>query len=138
MSPKEECEILFDKLLSIAEDQLKKHGEFYPFGAVLDMDGTKAITAFKDDKDFPDCTYVLNQIIRGHKQQAEAGKIKASGIVWNAGGVSENGKKFDSIAVSLEHKDNYSVVVGRKYKIGLFKRVTFGEIFAIEGHHDVF
>ena len=39
MTPKEECEELLNALLPFAANQLKKHGEFYPFGAVLTNDG---------------------------------------------------------------------------------------------------
>ena len=66
------------------------------------------------------------------------GKIKASGIVWNSSVVTEGGKPADAIIVSLEHVDNYSVIVGEPYKIGLFKKVVFGELFAMEGQHNIF
>ena len=35
MIPKEECEELLNALLPFAVNQLKKYGEFYPFGAVM-------------------------------------------------------------------------------------------------------
>ena len=35
MTPKEQCEILLDKILPFAEKQMKKYREFYPFAAVL-------------------------------------------------------------------------------------------------------
>ena len=35
MMPKEECEELLNALLPFAVNQLKKYGEFYPFGAVM-------------------------------------------------------------------------------------------------------
>ena len=38
MTPKEQCEVLLDKLLPFAEDQMKKYREFYPFAAVILMD----------------------------------------------------------------------------------------------------
>ena len=47
-------------------------------------------------------------------------------------------KNFDVIVVSLEHRDGYSVTVGRPYKLGLFKKVSFGELFVMEGKHDIF
>ena len=33
---------------------------------------------------------------------------------------------------------NYSVIVGEPYKVGLFKKVTFGNLLAMEGKHDIF
>lgn len=138
MYQKSECEDLMKMLLPFAEDQLKKFGEFYPFGAVLLKDGTIEKTATYDGNEFPQSAEVIQSLIQVHKALAYQGKIKASGIVWNASVKDANGKKTDSIIISLEHKDNYSVIVGEPYKIGLFKKVKFGDLYALEGNHNVF
>ena len=135
MTPKEQCEVLLDKLLPFAEEQMKKHREFYPFAAVILTDDAVELTGSYDGGESKD---VINDLIQIHKQLAHDGKIKASGIVWNASVTSADGKPSDAIIVSLEHKDDYSVIVGEPYKIGLFKKVTFGSLFAIEGKHDIF
>ena len=49
-----------------------------------------------------------------------------------------NGNQSDAIIVSLEHREGYSVIVGLPYKIGLFKKIKFGELFAQSGKNDVF
>ena len=138
MTPKEQCEELMSKLLPFAEDQLKKHREFYPFGAVMLMDGSVEFTDHFDGNEHPNSKDVIEKLNQIHKELASEGNIKASGIVWNAGVTSPDGKPLDAIIVSLEHKDDYSVVVGVPYKIGLFKKITFGSIFAMEGKHDIF
>lgn len=138
MYQKNECEALLDKLLPFAEEQLKKYGEYYPFGAVLLNDGTVELTATYDGNEHPESTEEIRSLIEIHKTLAKEGKIKASGIVWNASVKNQNGTETDSIIGSFEHKDNYSVIVGEPYKIGLFKKVKFGEIFALEGKHDIF
>lgn len=138
MTPKEQCEILLDKLLPFAEQQMKKHREFYPFAAVLLMDDSVELTASYDGNEHPEPKAVLEDLKQIHKQLAVDGKIKASGIVWNAGVTLEDGKPTDAIIASLEHKDDYSVIVGTPYKIGLFKKVTFGNLFAMQGKHDIF
>jgi len=138
MTPKEQCEILLDKLLPFAEEQMKKYREFYPFAAVMLMDDSVEITETYDGNEHPESKDVLETLKQIHKQLSSEGKIKASGIVWNASVASANGKPSDAIIVSLEHKDNYSVIVGEPYKIGLFKKVAFGNLFAMEGKHDIF
>lgn len=138
MTPKEQCEILLDELLPFAESQLKKHREFFPFAAVMLMDDSVAVTGYYDGNEHPESKDVIEGLIQSHKQMVSEGKIKASGIVWNAGITSEDGKPSDAIIVSLEHKDDYSVIVGEPYKFGLFKKVTFGNLFAMEGKHDIF
>ena len=138
MTPKEQCEVLLDALIPFAENQMKKYREFYPFAAVLLMDDTVEITGSYDGNEYPDSKDVLKDLIQIHKQLASEGKIKASGIAWNSSVVSADGKPYDAIIVSLEHKDDYSVIVGEPYKIGLFKKVTFDSLFAMEGKHDIF
>ena len=149
MTPKEQCEVLLDKLLPFAENQMKKYREFYPFAAVILMDDTVELTGSFDGNEHPESKDVINDhwssvcitpndLIQIHKQLASEGKIKASGIAWNASVASADGKPTDAIIVSLEHKDDYSVIVGEPYKVGLFKKVNFGNLFAMEGKHDIF
>lgn len=138
MLPKEECEVLLDALLPAAENLLSKNKEFYPIGAVLTADSSPTFTAVDSDNEFPDSQSIINALISSHKQMAEKNEIKASGIAWNAAISDETGKQSDAIIVSLEHKDGYSVIVGLPYKIGLFKKVKFGELFAQDGNNDIF
>ena len=138
MTPKEQCEVLLDKLLPFAEEQMKKHREFYPFAAVMLTDDSIELTGSYDGNEYPESKDVLETLKQIHKQLASEDKIKVSGLVWNASVASADGKPYDAIIVSLEHKDNYSVIVGEPYKIGLFKKVTFCNLFALEGKHDIF
>ena len=138
MTPKEQCEILLDQLIQFAEGQLKKHGEFYPFAAVMLTDDSVAVTGYYDGNEHPESKDVIEGLIQSHKQMNEKGEIKASGIAWNAAVTSPEGKPSDAIVVSLEHKDGYSVIVGEPYKIGFFKKVTFGNLFAMKGKNDIF
>lgn len=137
MTPKEQCEGLLDVLLSASENLLRKNGEFYPIGAVLTNDVVATLTAVQSDNEFPDSKCVIRDLISSHKQMAQKNEIIASGIAWN-GTASSDGNSSDAIIVSLEHKDGYSVVVGLPYKIGLFKKIKFGELFAQSGNSDVF
>ncbi len=138
MTPKEQCEMILDKLLPFAEEQMKKHREFYPFAAVMLMDDSIELTSVYDGNKHPESKDVLEALKQTHKQLASDGKIKASGIVWNASVASADGKPSDAIIVSLEHKDAYSVIVGEPYRISLFKKVSFGNLFALAGKHDIF
>lgn len=137
MTPKEECEVLLEALLSASENLLKKNGEFYPIGAILTNDNATTFTAVDSDNEFPDSQSIISDLISSHKHMAQKEEIKASGVAWN-GTFSSNGKPSDAIIVSLEHKEGYSVIVGLPYKIGLFKKVKFGELFAQKGNSDVF
>lgn len=137
MTPKEECEILLNSILPAAETMLEKNKGFCPFGAVLKGDDTVAMTSVFDGKEFPDSDEAIRDLIASHQKAAQQGGIKASGIVWNGSVISE-GKTADAIIASLEHKTGYSVVVGRTYKVGMFRKIKFGDLFAHPGKHDVF
>ena len=137
MTPKEECEVLLESLLSVSETLLKKNGEFYPIGAVLTNENTITFTSVQSDNEFPNPQNIIDNLISSHKQMVQKEEIKASGIAWNST-ASSNGKSFDAIIVSLEHKEDYSVIVGLPYKIGLFKKVKLGELFAQNGNNDIF
>ena len=139
MTPKEECEELLGFLMTFAENQLKKRGGFYPFGAVLQTDGTIAATAYQDEEtEFPESTDVIRSLTRAHREEAEKGKIKASGIAWDAGITTADGRKTDAVTVSLEHADHYAVVVSVPYRRGLLGRLTFGAMLAEKGMHEIF
>lgn len=86
----------------------------------------------------PNQRLLSESLARGARAEVSEGKIKASGIVWNASVTSPDGKPCDAVIVSLEHKEGYSVSVGRPYKIGLFKKVKFVDLLAMEGKHDIF
>jgi len=39
MTPKAECEVLMKEVLAFAERMLRDHGEFHPFGGIIQRDG---------------------------------------------------------------------------------------------------
>ena len=141
---KDDCEFLAGVLLPIAEKHIRKDGEFYPFGAVLLNNNSVEMTDSYDGNDYPESKQVVESLIGIHKQFAKEGKIKASGIVWNSSVKDSNNQSTDAIIVSLEHKDNYSVVVAEPYKtrgiskIRILKIVKFDNLRAFEGKHDIF
>ena len=102
------------------------------------MDGSVEFTNHFDGNEHPNSKDVIEKLNQIHKELASEGNIKANGIVWNAAIADEKGKPSDAIIVSLEHKDAYSVIVGEPYKIGLFKKITFGNLFAMEGKNNIF
>lgn len=138
MTPKEECEVLLDKLLSVTKYLLKKNGEFHPVGAVLTHDSAPAFTAVQSYNESPDPKSVIEDLIHAHRRLSEKVGILASGIAWNAAESTPDGGKSDAIVISLEHKDDYTAIVALPYKIGLFRKIKFGEMFAVKGNHDVF
>ncbi len=69
---------------------------------------------------------------------AHKNEYKATAVVYDVRVVlPSNEEKSDAIAVSLNHRDGYSVVVLFPYKIDAAKLV-WGKIFAHKGEADIF
>jgi len=137
-SPKSECESLMTAALPFAEQMLSKYGEFFPYGQALSTEGKVVSVAAFDGREQPPSADVISLIKQGFVQEAKAGKYKATALVYDVRVISpSSGEKTDAIAVSLNHRDNYSVVVYFAYKIKDGK-YTPGEVFAQQGEADVF
>lgn len=137
MSPKEECEALMNELITVGINLLKKQGEFYPYAAVMNIDGTTKFVEYYDGNEFPESEALINNLRETCKQFACDKEIKASGIVWNTSVSLPSGKE-DAILVSLEHKDDYCVKVALPYKLGFFRKVKTGNLLALEGDNEIF
>jgi hypothetical protein len=136
--PKAECELLMNAVLPFAEKMLKKDGEFFPYGGVLKSTETIASLAGYDGRERPPSTDVINLLKKGFVDGAKSGEYRATALVYEVRVVvPSSGKKSDAIAVSLNHRANYSVIVYYPYE--LKKGVlTYGEVFAQKGEFDIF
>ena len=138
MIQKQQCEQLLDVLLPFIEVSLKKNGKFDPVGAVMTIDYEKSITALELDEKTINPQDVIDELVDMHQEMANDNEILASGIAYTSGIQDPEHKYSLAIIVSLEHINNYSVVVGVPYKVGLFKKVQFGQMFAMEGNQNIF
>jgi hypothetical protein len=73
----------------------------------------------------------------GFIEAAKQRQFKATAIVYEIRTTLPAGVKSDAIAVSLNHRDDYSVVVIFPYKINTGE-VEFGSTFAQKGEADIF
>jgi hypothetical protein len=137
-SPKADCETLMNKVLPFAEQMLKEHGEFVPYGGALKNTGEIASIAGYDGRERPPLIDVIKLLKQGFVAGAKSGDFKATALVYDVRVVvPSSGKKSDAIAVSLNHRSNYSVVVYYPYE--LKKGVlTYGGVFAQKGESDIF
>lgn len=137
-NPKAECEKLMQEALPFAESHLRKHGEFFPYGQALDTKGTVIYVAAYDGREQPPSADLIRLLKQGFVKGAKEGKYKATAIVYDVRVLlPSTGVKSDAIAVALDHRDKYSVVVFFAYEIKNGK-LAMGEVFANEGKFDVF
>ena len=139
MTPREECEILLDALLSTAERLLRKNGEFYPIGATLTAEDEVSFSAASyDDDDYPESQRVMNDLILSHRELAAQQHIKASGIAFNAAVAAPDGAESAAILITLEHASGYAVMVGAPDAADDSGEITLGELFAQRSPQRVF
>ena len=134
----EDCEALLNDVLPVAEGFLTQHGEFYPFGAVMKPDGEIIRMAGNDEREQPLAADIVQTLKAGFAQGAEAGAYKATALVTNVRVVAPfSTQESDAIAISLNHVDDYSVIVVLPYEIKDGKLIT-GELFTLDGEADIF
>ncbi len=136
--PKVDCEVLMNSVIPFAEQMLSSHGEFLPFGGAMRSSGELVSVAGYDGDERPQSSDVIRLIKEGFIEAARQGQFKATALVYDVRTVvPSTGNKSDAIAVSLNHRDSYSIVVIFPYKIDNGK-LTVGDAFAQKGEADIF
>lgn len=136
--PKADCEALLNSALPFAKQMLDRFGEFYPYGATMRVDGQIACVVGQDGAEHPPSAEVIKLLKAAFIGGAKRGEIKASALIYDVRvTLPESDKKSDAIAVALNHRDGYSVIVLFPYSIENGKAVI-GAAFAQKGEADVF
>lgn len=117
-SAKSDCQRLLDYLLVFVKGFLEDAGEFYPIGAVMKMKGEMVSMAGYDGREHPPSLDVIQIIRNGFKEGASTEAYKATALAYDVV-VSDpdTGAKHDVIAIDLDHREDYSVVVYFRYSI---------------------
>lgn len=136
---KEDVEALLNELMPMAEQQLAKHREFFPFGAAMDVNGQMIQTEAWTGEDEPTASDLVDSLVSAFQEQAESEEIRASAILIDCLTVPPGEtEQVDAVAARLDHLDGYSAVVFFPYEIGNDGTVSFAEPFAHEGDDEIF
>ena len=115
-TPKEECEDLMSAVMPHAEELLTKHGEFLPFGATLSPSDEVILAAAYTGQEQPPSLDLIRLLEEGFRRGAAEAKYKATALVYDVRVVPpKKAEKQDAIAVRLDHRDRYAVVVYYPY-----------------------
>jgi hypothetical protein len=137
-TPKSDCERLLAAVLPLAEKFLTEHGEFCPFGATLDTEGRQALAAAHDGTERPPSQSLIELLRDGYREGAKSQRLVATALAYDVLVVPPGGtSKTDAVAVELDHRGDYSVVVFVPYVISA-GQVAFGEAFTNAGEHAIF
>ena len=127
---REDYNALLEALMPFAENMLKKHGEFFPFGAAVSTAGEVSAHATHDLNETPPSEEVIASLVQAFQSEARAGKIRATGICYD-GRIVQNGKKVDAVIISLEHVSGSASKTCVPYTKGMFGKYRFGEMIAV-------
>jgi hypothetical protein len=138
LTPKSQCEELLNAVLPVAKKLLSAHGEFYPFGALMNPDGRIVQTAAYDGREHPPSQPLIDLLRQSFRAQAKDGAIIASATVYDVRTIPPGAtEKTDAVAVELDHRDNYSVIVLFPYTIAA-GTAQFSGPFAQQGTFGIF
>jgi hypothetical protein len=128
---RDELDQFLDPLLDFAQDMLRKHGEFYPFGATMSADGELTMAAGHTGTENPPSQEVIDLLPSTMRAQADAGHIRAAAICYDIRYRPDGGEATDAIAISLEHRAGDRAMVVQPYSKGRFSGWKFGDLAAI-------
>lgn len=135
---RDDLDALLNPLLPFAQDMLRKHGEFFPFGAVTKAGGEVELVAGYTGSEQPPSQELIDLMVGAMRSRAASGEINAAGICYDVRVWTEDGKTTDAIAVSLEHRAGDSVAVLMPYSKGRFTGLRFGDLTAGPGERRIF
>jgi hypothetical protein len=135
---KADCEALMNSVLPFAEQMLRSYGEFLPFGGAMRPNGEIVSVAGDDGDEHPRSSDLIRLIKDGFIEAARQGQFMATALVYDVRiKLTSTDDKSDAISVSLNHRDNYSIVVIFPYKINDGK-LAVGTALAQKGEADIF
>jgi hypothetical protein len=127
-----------NSVLPFVEQMLTTHEEFIPFGCAMRPGGQLVSIAGYDGNEHAKSVDVIALVKEGFVAAARKGEYKATAIVYDVRiQLPSAEEKSDAIAVSLNHRDNYSIIVLFPYKIDAGKLIL-GAAVAQPGEGDIF
>ena len=126
---KEDFNALLEALIPFAEEMLKKHGEFFPFGAAVSAAGEVSAHATYEGSENPASEEVIAGLVQTFQAEARTGAIRATGICYD-GRIVQNGKKVDAAIIGLEHISGCASKTCVRYSKSMFGKYRFGDFVA--------
>lgn len=101
---------LLNTVLPFADEMLRKHGEFYPYGAAITREGEEQVfAADPGEAEDPNPSEILTSLVNGMSE--ESNTLRAAALVSDV-----TSEKTDAIMVHLEHADSMAITVLLPYR----------------------
>jgi hypothetical protein len=113
--------------LPFAEEQLARHGKFFPYAVGIDAAGDVAVRAPYDGHKRPRAGEILEWLYEDARRDAD--RLRAVAFVAD---VTSSGR--DAIGVQLQHREHIAIGIVVPYLRSRYhKQVSFGRVRASEG-----
>lgn len=133
-----EAEELVNAVLPHAEGMLIAHGEFFPFGGAVTLDGDIAQLAVGEEHQGSSMEDVVEALKVKLRSGADTNSYRATALVFPIQAqLPDADDETDAVAIALDHQANYSVVLIIPYVLS-GDGVEFGEAIAQQGEDDIF
>lgn len=133
-----EVEALVDVVLPYAEGMLSAHGEFFPFGGAMTLDGQFARLAVGKEHENSSLEAIVDELRSQLRSGADANAFRATALVFPIQAqLPGEDEETDAVAIALDHQADFSVVLIIPYVLAEGS-VEFGEAVAQQGEHDIF
>jgi hypothetical protein len=102
---------LLNTVLPFADEMLRKHGEFYPYGAAITREGEEQVfAADPGETEDPNPSEILTSLVNGMSE--ESNDLRAAALVSDV-----TSDRTDAVMVHLEHADSMAITVLLPYRI---------------------
>ncbi len=133
-----EAEELVSAVLPHAEGMLLAHGEFFPFGGAVTLDGDIAQLAVDEEHREASMEDVVEALKVKLRSGADTNTYRATALVFPIHAqLPDSDDETEAVAIALDHQANYSVVLIIPYVLA-DGAVEFGEAIAQQGEDDIF
>lgn len=101
---------LLNTALQFADEMLRKHGVFYPYGAAITRDGDEQVfAADSGDEADPNPSEVLTSLVSGITEDKQ--DLRAAALVSDV-----TSERTDAVMIHLEHADSMAMTVLVPYR----------------------
>ena len=126
-------------VLPAAEEMLIEHRAIRPFGSTLSVDGRITQVGRWVDTAEPETAELVAQFERSFRDGAARGELNATALLEPVTVVPPGKSQPESaIAIRLDHRDHYSLVVTFPYRFLAAGELEIDEPFAADGGYGIF
>jgi hypothetical protein len=133
-----EAEELVNAVLPHAEGMLVAHGEFFPFGGALTVDGELAELSVGEEHQNSPVEVIVEELKSRLRGGAGTNTYRATALVFpihaELPGADD---ETEAVAIELDHQENFSVILIIPYVLS-DGGVEFGDAVAQQGAHEIF